>query len=67
MLRFEHSRELLVGPARPGLATVAALSGHADQAHLAREWRAIAGVSPTAWLAAELPYVQDTEGLAPAS
>jgi AraC-like DNA-binding protein len=38
---------------------VAAVCGFYDQAHLNREWRELAGCSPTTWLAEELPSVQD--------
>lgn len=42
------------------LAAVAARCGFSDQAHLAREWRDLAGCPPSAWLATEeLPFVQD--------
>jgi len=48
--RFQRA----VGPIRAGraLAEVAASSGYADQAHLTREVRALAGVPPTALRAA---------------
>jgi AraC-like DNA-binding protein len=67
VLRFERSRHVLVhratAPAtagRPSLAAVAAECNFADQAHMAREWSDIAGLSPSAWLAAEVfPFVQD--------
>ncbi|GAA1650855.1 AraC family transcriptional regulator [Georgenia ruanii] len=57
--RFEHARGLLLRPGRPGLADVAARAGYADQPHLAREWRALAGCSVGTWLREELPFVQD--------
>lgn len=60
--RFQRSRDLLVRAARTGtrdLAGVAASSGYADQAHLTREWRRLAGCTPTTWLREELPFVQD--------
>jgi AraC-like DNA-binding protein len=47
--------------ARPGLAEIAARCGYADQAHLTREWRELAGCTPSTWLAEELPSVQDGE------
>ena len=61
--RFEAARRLLLAPRRPGLADVAATCGYADQQHLSREWRALAGCSPTTWLAEELPFVHDTAAL----
>ena len=44
------------------VASVAAASGYADQAHLAREWRVLAGCSPTEWARREFPSVQATAG-----
>jgi AraC-like DNA-binding protein len=38
--------------------------GYADQAHLTREFSALAGCSPTRWLAEEIGNVQDAPGLA---
>lgn len=58
--RFDRSRMLLraAGPRR--IADVAAISGYYDQAHLARDWRDLAGVPPSRWLADEVfPIVQD--------
>ena len=60
VLRFERARSLLVQPDRGTMAEVAAACGYADQAHMVRDWHALAGASPTAWLQAEeLPFVQD--------
>jgi AraC-like DNA-binding protein len=58
--RFEASRDLVLDAARRGgtLAEVAAACGYADQAHLAREWRDLAGCPPTTWLREEFPDVQ---------
>jgi len=39
-------------PGSPGLAVLAAASGYADQAHLARETRTLTGRAPSAFLAA---------------
>lgn len=65
IMRFERSRLLVQRPDRPSLADVAAACGYYDQAHLAREWNAIIGRPPSAWLAGEqLPFVQDDEGTA---
>ncbi len=59
VLRFDRARRLLGRPVRPALADVAACCGYYDQAHLNREFRELAGLSPTAWLAEQLPSVQD--------
>lgn len=59
MLRFERACWLM--RRRCGLAEVAAASGYYDQAHLSREWHALAGCAPQAWIAAELPLLQDYE------
>lgn len=58
--RFERSRGLLAAAATGGgrLADVAHRAGYADQAHLAREWNALAGCPPSTWLREEFPYVQ---------
>jgi AraC-like DNA-binding protein len=59
VLRFERSKSMVLRRDRPTLATIAAECGYADQAHMAREWRSLAGHSPTQWLAAEeLPLGQ---------
>ncbi len=62
LARFERSHRLLRRAAtsgRPSLARVAADAGYADQAHLTREWGSLAGCTPTGWLRAEFPFVQD--------
>ena len=62
VLHFERSKNMLVRADRHSLATIAAECGYADRAHMAREWRALAGSSPTRWLADErLPFVQDDD------
>jgi AraC-like DNA-binding protein len=68
VIRFHRARNLLVrqvaaagGPgARPGfgLADLAAACGYFDQAHLAREFRDLAGCPPSRWLAEEFRNVQ---------
>ncbi len=59
VLRFQRSRSLLLAR-EMSLAEVAADCGYADQAHLTREWRDSAGYTPTEWLRAEFPFLQDT-------
>ncbi len=73
LARFEYSHRLLrtvateaasdtaTGPrAGATLAEVAAATGYYDQAHMAREWRELAGLPPSRWLACEVfPFVQD--------
>ena len=44
------------------LAGLAAECGYYDQAHLAREFRDMAGCPPTQWLAEEFRFVQATRG-----
>jgi AraC-like DNA-binding protein len=50
------------GPGGPGtphrLADLAVTCGYFDQAHLAREFRALAGCPPSQWLAEEFRNVQ---------
>ncbi|MFD0350833.1 helix-turn-helix domain-containing protein [Kitasatospora aburaviensis] len=54
MIRFDRARHLLGAPGPvPRLAELAVRCGYFDQAHLAREFRALAGCAPSAWLAAE--------------
>lgn len=54
--RFERTRQLV---GRRPLAEIAAECGYADQAHLSREWRELAGCTPTTWLREEFPFVQE--------
>lgn len=61
--RFERSHDRLRRTgASTGLAALAVECGYADQAHLSREWAALARCSPTTWLREEFPIVQDTGG-----
>jgi len=60
IFRFEHACRLIVDE-RPGLAQVAVACGFHDQAHMTREWNALAGCTPRAWIANELPNLQDYE------
>jgi AraC-like DNA-binding protein len=65
VFRFERACRLIAckwsNDERPSLAHVAALCGYFDQAHMTREWNALAGCSPRAWIARELPFLQDYE------
>jgi transcriptional regulator GlxA family with amidase domain len=65
--RFEQARHLLSRPERPATARVAASCGYADQAHLSREWRTLAGCTLTTWLEEEFPFLQDDSGRGAAS
>jgi AraC-like DNA-binding protein len=61
--RFQTARSRLLLTARrgrQGLADLAAACGYADQAHLTREWVAMAGCTPSRWLAEEFPFLQDS-------
>jgi AraC-like DNA-binding protein len=60
VFRFQRACRLIVEN-REGLAQVAVGCGYYDQAHLTREWYALAGCSPKAWIAHELPFLQDYE------
>jgi AraC-like DNA-binding protein len=61
VIRFHRARRRLDRRASSGtvrLAELAADCGYYDQAHLAREFRALAGCSPSGWLAEEFRNVQ---------
>jgi AraC-like DNA-binding protein len=67
VIRFHRARHLLAGAARGGagagagrlgLADLAVTCGYFDQAHLAREFRSLAGCPPSQWLAEEFRNVQ---------
>jgi AraC-like DNA-binding protein len=62
VIRFDRARRRLQRQAAAGapplLAGLAADCGYYDQAHLAREFRDLAGCPPSAWLAAEIRNVQ---------
>jgi AraC-like DNA-binding protein len=60
VFRFERACRLMADK-RLGLAHVAIECGYYDQAHLTREWYALAGCSPKAWIIRELPFLQDYE------
>jgi AraC-like DNA-binding protein len=54
LLRFEHATDLLEREPRPGFAELAFLCGYYDQSHLINEFQAIAGTTPTAYVAPAL-------------
>jgi AraC-like DNA-binding protein len=62
VVRFDRARKLLVRKLTADgdylLADLAADCGYFDQAHLAREFRALAGCPPSQWLAEEFRNVQ---------
>ncbi len=61
VVRFERAcATLREVPFVPSIAQVAAACGYYDQAHLNRDFVALAGCTPSHWLADELPFVQDT-------
>jgi AraC-like DNA-binding protein len=60
VIRFERARRLLRSPSRLSLADTAVRCGYVDQAHLARDFRAMGDLTATQWLA-EFPSVQDVD------
>ena len=60
VLRFEHACRLFLRAPRR-IADVAMASGFYDQAHMVREWHALAGCSPREWILGQLPFIQDYE------
>jgi AraC-like DNA-binding protein len=62
VLRFDRARSMLTPAARPALSDIAVACGYYDQAHFSRDFRDLAGCTPTAYLAAQLPGVLGTTG-----
>jgi AraC-like DNA-binding protein len=61
VIRFDRARHLLVSNAADAgyrLADLAATCGYFDQAHLAREFRALAGCPPSQWITEEFRNIQ---------
>ncbi|PYC78888.1 AraC family transcriptional regulator [Streptomyces tateyamensis] len=58
VIRFDRARRRLAAGRVGSLAELAAGCGYFDQAHLAREFRALAGCPPSRWLAEESPAVR---------
>jgi len=59
VMRFEQAVGRLRRRPTMRLAELSAELGYSDQAHLTREWNAIAGCSPRQWMTEELPNIQD--------
>ncbi|MCI2417229.1 helix-turn-helix domain-containing protein [Saccharopolyspora sp. K220] len=67
VMRFERARRLLIAGVHRSFADVATACGYADQAHFNRDWREFAGLSPSRWMAQDLPFVQGAAHLPDAS
>ena len=50
LARFRHAERLLRSPGHRSLASIALTCGYYDQAHLNRDFRDLAGCTPTAYL-----------------
>jgi len=62
VVRFERARRMLTStPSFVSIAQVAAACGYYDQSHLTHDFVELAGCTPTALLAEELPSFQDGE------
>jgi AraC-like DNA-binding protein len=58
VIRFDRAKRVIAAASPGTLADVAVACGYFDQAHLAREFRALAGCPPSQWLAEEFANVQ---------
>jgi AraC-like DNA-binding protein len=69
VFRFDHAKRRIGRAAGAGgtLADLAVECGYYDQAHLAREFRALAGCPPSQWLAEEFPQFRFVQGSGPGS
>lgn len=50
VMRFQHAVRILTGPGHRSLASIALTCGYYDQAHLNRDFRDLAGCTPTEYL-----------------
>ena len=60
VFRFERACRLFLRSPRR-IVDVAIASGFHDQAHMVREWHALAGCTPREWILGQLPFLQDYE------
>ncbi len=60
VFRFERACRLFLRSPRR-IVDVAIASGFHDQAHMVREWHAMAGCTPREWILGQLPFLQDYE------
>lgn len=58
VIRFDRARHALARSPSASLSALAAAHGYYDQSHLVREFQALAGCSPTTWLAEEFRNIQ---------
>jgi AraC-like DNA-binding protein len=59
IFRFGQARRCLRSGRTVSLAQTAVACGYFDQAHLANDWKQLAGCTPGQWMAEELPFLQD--------
>jgi AraC-like DNA-binding protein len=59
ILRFGRARRCLRSGRASSLAETAVTCGYFDQAHLANDWKKLAGCTPGEWMSGELPFLQD--------
>jgi AraC-like DNA-binding protein len=59
IFRFGQARRFLRSGRTASLAQTAVACGYFDQAHLANDWKQLAGCTPGQWMAEELPFLQD--------
>lgn len=60
VMRFDQARRMISAQSRT-LADIAATCGYADQSHLNRDFRLLAGTSPSLWLTEDPMVRQDRE------